>query len=1020
MAGKKGDSFMTQPPFEIIAALVFTFLIIGFIIAQSGGVSSILKSVCDKIPDLCAGSVSTADYQIAKQSKQELTCAISTVLSGKPQCVDVKPVPSITGQQTANANPSVGSASVSCAFKKGYPEIEYEEDCGTLNPACHHENVWYVLNATNSGSTEWMWKCPDCGEKYFSYQPLSAMGQVINDVDKVHVEIKNNLDIVNKQNINADEKFSKGVSDAFVKVITAAKDKYGGDDWLTLYHKSGASEKFDASNIRDLTNSKLENLATCKVSSFTLPETFAGMSGKAKEFIPVAGDPSFLVYYQRFPVGEDADWSDQSPWFRDVGKVMFLGMCALDVFTGMRAGKTALTGFVKETGAKIIKTVEKKLGITAANEAAAKAAAEQAERLTLAAQADAIGIGGKVEGEAIVQFLKQDSMNSAIIRYLKNKYPNLKDPADVFQAAVGADRTMTQEAYKELYGAFRTAWDGKSTMVDLSRILENKADPAFLTELLGKVQPDAVSRFTKYVGIDTVTSYYLARFDSEIGKFIKLHSNSLVLGMPAVKEEPEKLFSNVIQKPKTIDYPETQSLVNLGRPVVLLKAGFGNSPTPFYLASPCKADLTVDMSTLSCGSYTYDSIGGESSCSSPTENENSKWYKALLNGRLPNCGSLAEGNNDYIFNRFKATATGIVNNLNNAGTFGEVSVGGDPKIRRIEISDPIEGLKFYYNKDAQVIDFIGASIGTKGGDGKDTGAFIYKQWTVKELFDYASSAGNTYWLLNSKDDNRSLYFDKNWAEPSTDPCNLMTSEPPVVSTDKGTTGFSCQKRKLNKDVIERFMSGEDETDPTGNDYIVCNSPEIRDADGSNIFISQWRIYVDAATGNFYGMYVSKGDYYFVLTDSNLDGKVDRFGQFYRFTAPGSAQGQEVPGCVSNIGYENFQFRVFDDKNFDGQVDGVTSSNCNVPGAVTISVSNAVKDENGNSYCYRSKSGTWGVASTVALFGVSAVSKFGGGWGLAAGIGVDCGIAVIEIWNPGNIIKSSWPDGGYLGMSKYTP
>jgi hypothetical protein len=1015
MGRKKGDSFITQPPFEIILALVLTFLILGFIIVQSGGLSSIMKSVCEKVPELCKGSVSSVDYETAKQSTQMLTCGTSTARSASPQCMDVKIGKIITGQAVAAPG---GGASITCDIKNGYPELEYEEGCWA---ACHHENVWYVFD-----SGEWKWKCPDCEKN--NYNSISAMGMILSEVDAVHKEIQTNL--LQLRNINGEEqRYKIGLQHLQNAILSNSYEK---DDSIIIHHKNGKTEVFGRGESNKIIEIGSEKSSVCKVSNFNLPETFAGFAGGAKEFIPVAGDPSFLVYYQRFPVGEDADWSDMAPWFRDVGKVMFLGMCVLDVYTGVRAGATvvkgaaarggaAVTGFAKETGTKIIgaveRTMEKIPGIRRLVTVDAEAAAAQAERLAAAElQAVAPGLAGKVEGGAILQFLKRDSLNSGIIRYLKGKYPG-KTAEEVFaqEAQHLLDGTPTGRLnYESLSQQFKKAWDNNPIGVDLTAMLANKEDPNLVAKLVGKVSPDTLARFIKYVGVDSIASYYLAEIDSNIGKFIKLNSNSIVLGMPARNEEPFKLSEeNIIPKPQNIVYPEKQNLVPLGKPVVLMKDGWGNVPTPFYLASPCKADLIIETKSIYCGAYVYDSLSGEASCITPTKDEDSDWYDRLFSsGQIPRkCGSLVAGEkgsfNQEYFNRFKTTSANIAQNLESARVYGgEVTIN---EAKRIKITDPIEGIEFYYDKDAQVIDFIGATI--KQGDN-----FRYDTWNVKSFFDVAREKGETiYWPLNNKDDGRSFYFDPAW--------NIRAENLPLIKpTSKGAMGFACEKRKINKDETEQFMTGmtgDEELDAKGNDYLVCNVEGILDRVGGILPKTNWRIYFDGTTGNFYGIYVTKGMFdNFVLLDSNYDGTIDRFGQFYRHFRYGATAAGDIK--MDEKVTTNFQYSVFYDKDFNHAVDGVASSDCSIPGAVTITVSNATKDENGNSYCYKSKSGAWGVASTVALFGASAASKFGGGWGMAAGIVVDCGIAAIEVWNPGGIVKTNWPSGGYFGSSRYTP
>jgi len=42
----------------------------------------------------------------------------------------------------------------------------------------------------------------------------------------------------------------------------------------------------------------------------------------------------------------------------------------------------------------------------------------------------------------------------------------------------------------------------------------------------------------------------------------------------------------------------------------------------------------------------------------------------------------------------------------------------------------------------------------------------------------------------------------------------------------------------------------------------------------------------------------------------------------------------------------YQYRIFMDKDFDGMTESVISTNCQVPGAVTIEADKIVKDDHG--------------------------------------------------------------------------
>jgi hypothetical protein len=107
-----------------------------------------------------------------------------------------------------------------------------------------------------------------------------------------------------------------------------------------------------------------------------------------------------------------------------------------------------------------------------------------------------------------------------------------------------------------------------------------------------------------YTGITTTGAYYAARFDTEIGKFVIVRPNKIVM-QEALNTNPEE---NVLTA-------KTES--GLGMPVILEKDYLLNKYTPFFLASPCHADLTIEKTKVKCTSYSYDGENDKTECFDP-------------------------------------------------------------------------------------------------------------------------------------------------------------------------------------------------------------------------------------------------------------------------------------------------------------------------------------------------------------------------------------------------------------------
>jgi hypothetical protein len=1027
MGKKKGDSFVTQPPFEILLALVFTFLVIGFIIAQSGGMNSILKSICDKIPVLCQGSVSTQEYEIAKQSKSIVKCGIDTVLSGTDQCAGIltktsagtsvtgKAAADTTVQQASQVQSNTVDASLYCDFKQGYLELEFDA-CGALNPFCHHEDIWFVFE-----SGEWKWKCPDLGKNYYDYKSLSEMTAIFDKVDDIYQEIQSNMLKITSKNQN--EKFKNGL-EVLKNAVIADNDK------IIVHHKSGASETFKTSDINQFLLLSAEKEATCEVRNFNLPENFAGITGDAKEYINGMGDPSFLLYYQIFPMGEDTDWAGESEWQAGVAKVMFITMCVMDVARPLFKAKQIATNALKKGSEKLIS----RFGKSVTDDAIVNA-----QRL-------APELADKVEGKAILKVMQTDTINNGIVTYFKNKYPG-RDPAQLFREIAPPEKIGGQIAekysYKELQTGFIDVAEGKFSSVDLTAMLLDKAEPSLLQNFMAKTiarakNPAVLANFAKYAGIDYGLAYYAARFDSELGKFIVVHPNSLVLGMPLVREEEDKLVSKiVIPKPDKIYSPNKQNLIELGKPVILVKKK-GNTPVPFYLASPCMADLTIKSEPMSCGIYSHETISGLTTCDSPDDSIYGSWWDRLQNEKLPQCGSLLTGY-DKMYEHTKDVSQNIVEKISNVELTKETSFtgkdgsGNDVTENRLMIKDPISGIAFYYDKSNKIIDKIGGNFNFIV-----SGKYDYGVYNVKDLLQWVydtKKAGVV--CAGVTDKNNLMCFDSKWEEFKDNTSNLfdvqMIQHQVIKTTNSGEKGFVCRERVLGNDItaigvdnkqykaegnVEKFMIGVAEI-PNDTVFLVCDVlPYLQyQPGGAVVYDNRWSLYFEKNTGKFYGIHdkvkesiTPYGRFDVVIKDINMDGTADQFSQYFLDIGWISVQDEYTLEQSSERPEEYYQYRVFTDKDYSGTIDSVMSTNCRVPSAITITLDKKDrKDSNGNNYCYKSKSQFWNIVSTIGSFGADAFAKTGSGMFVSAV--VDCGIAFLQWKDPLKIMRSNWPGSG---------
>ena len=114
-------------------------------------------------------------------------------------------------------------------------------------------------------------------------------------------EIKNQFEILAKNQQEAEEKCQQNCQPpkCHIQIVEKGIAIPGGPGRLPTVYKYLCIQK--------------EKPLTCTVKNFNLSQKVS----KAEEWIAGYGDPKFLVYWQNFPVGEDAAWSGYRTWLED-------------------------------------------------------------------------------------------------------------------------------------------------------------------------------------------------------------------------------------------------------------------------------------------------------------------------------------------------------------------------------------------------------------------------------------------------------------------------------------------------------------------------------------------------------------------------------------------------------------------------------------------------------------------------------------------------------------------------------
>ncbi len=477
----------------------------------------------------------------------------------------------------------------------------------------------------------------------------------------------------------------------------------------------------------------------CTVSNFMLPQDF----DKFDDWIGTIGDPQFLVYYNSFPENEDSQWSGGSAWFESIGKIMFATFCIAHFLKPIsalwKAGKTAVT-------IKAVNSISKSKTIIQ----------------TLSSKFNGFKKLPSYIINSVRKGIAKVSARALLNREIVRQYG---DDAARFIAERGIKHPIEVKAIEE---AFTKVTQGKLAGMSLAEYIGKAEAALILTRIVGQKAASAAvtavadPKFVLYTGIDSIASYFLARIDSEIGKFTDVYENSLVLQASMVSDKLRKdfsLMSHEIPKPDTITDPLEESAVNLKSPVVLIKPEYFNAPTPFYLVSPCHTDIEVKIDEVNCGVYSYDSKTDSIICQSPSEYG---WIDQIR--YIPMCGSLPNweekeftekelefldnmninlfsdetteiDTTDLICCEYKTggTITKTTNydwlNLERClsyeyGKPAEDSNCGDrppAKITRKKIENPIDDITFYYDESTGIVDYYKKNIVCDGSQSKYPG-----------------------------------------------------------------------------------------------------------------------------------------------------------------------------------------------------------------------------------------------------------------------------------------------------------
>lgn len=451
------------------------------------------------------------------------------------------------------------------------------------------------------------------------------------DIESIHSPVVR----CSKDQANMDSSGSKAEDYS----LSGCKD-FGGE---LIYYKEG-----DSGAQGPLLHKCQERTIDCTITNFQLPQEVSN----ADEWIGGFGDPLFLVYWQAFPPGEDADWEGMATWTKGLTTVTFGAMCIYGIIKGARG---------KYVAGKVALSTSKSRAVSWVSEKFKKSFSKLFGSGSTAATR---------EFDDLIRFYETGSWTTASkLSVLKSKIPEIANKL----------------SRKELSAAFT----------------KFKAGAA--------LRADYTATATALVSAD---AYVAKLIDHKFGKFFpeEEEADKIVLHKPLDKREMLDLEPRHPIMPEVTD-PVHQDLIKMNKPVMLSKSGkfgIGEELKSFWLASPCRTNLKIDEDEIVCTAYEYDSASGLTRCDNPDEEG---WFQGLDKDRLVGCGSLPDANRDDSIQLIREGD--FIQDMDSITIFedGVQTDTPDGSKPLYKIYDPINLITLYFDRTTQKIEYIKAGDG---------------------------------------------------------------------------------------------------------------------------------------------------------------------------------------------------------------------------------------------------------------------------------------------------------------------
>ncbi|MBI2675097.1 MAG: hypothetical protein HYX24_01465 [Candidatus Aenigmarchaeota archaeon] len=609
---RKGSEAEEMGP-EIIGFIVLALVLLIIIASGGQGIAKLFEFMCKNLGIFCA--TSPQDDKTSIESYTALVCATNTVMSGQiydsDECYQLYVTP---------------EAAEEAKSKERSEKAEVVKDIICKDTVC-------CLTGPETGF-RWLPE-KECGSKYSSDVCEKNIGPnpgpKCKPIDRTVIDCREGQ----KKQVTCEKCSVPPYGPLRMLPIVADTNEKAQEKCRKEAEKllKGTVEEGNAKLAKAEDCKEEEVVKSCKILGFSLPDDFGGFASP-KEFIYGAGNPSYLVYYQQFPEGEDASWKSFSSWWESA-TVVVLYMIPAD-FMFKSIGRRAIAPVKTVVDASRRSGFGKTIGM--GYEAVKKSISKLKDDAFLA-----VGIG---KGNTKLNRLEEYALKSGLIR--KVYYHSVSDEVVKTYKTFGELRNVVDDAspaFKALAKAQGTeadAWTflqlnhdkAKSLLnkplsekigadvIDFMPLMKEDAQKAVAQKVFLGIKWDQAKKTMLYFGFTGIATYFGKLSECELLKSEPIGGSMLL--MRALKCSLEDLKGEDFENPAEI-FDTTYQLngVEIGKPVVLDK-GYasgtgvvGNFPTKFYLASPCHGDLKVESRPIRCYGYEHDAITGVTQCDQP-------------------------------------------------------------------------------------------------------------------------------------------------------------------------------------------------------------------------------------------------------------------------------------------------------------------------------------------------------------------------------------------------------------------